>query len=53
MLAEPGIEIQRAVNDPLSARIAEDAGFNLVGLATTEPLASLDDMAHDQRHGPL
>lgn len=58
MLGEPGLELQPAVFDPLGARIAEDVGFNLIGLggyamgahlAITEPLVSLDEAARITR----
>ena len=58
MLAEPGIQIQPAVYDPLSAKLAERCGFNMVALggyamgahtAITEPLMSLEDVAHITR----
>jgi len=58
LLREPGIRLQPVVYDPLGARIAEDVGFEMIALggfavgahlATTEPLASLDDFARITR----
>ena len=58
MLSEPGIEIQPSLYDPLTARLAEKCGFNMVALggyamgahtAITEPLMSLEDVAHITR----
>ena len=58
MLAEPGIEIQPAIFDPLTAKLAERCGFNLITLggyamgahtAITEPLMSLEDVAQITR----
>lgn len=59
LLAEPGIIVQPSLPDPLSARIAEDAGFRALSLggyamgahrATTEPLLSLEDVAQMMRN---
>jgi len=55
MIAEPGCEIQPAIYNPLSARIAETAGFKALCLggyamgahtAITEPLLGVEDVAH-------
>lgn len=62
MLSEPGIEIQPAVYDPLSAKLAEKCGFNLLALggyamgahtAITEPLMSLEEVAQITRQVSL
>lgn len=62
MLSEPGIEIQPAVYDPLSAKLAEKCGFNLLALggyamgahtAITEPLMSLEEAAQITRQVSL
>jgi methylisocitrate lyase len=59
LLAEPGIIVQPSLPDPLSARIAEDAGFQALSLggyamgahrATTEPLLSLEDVSQMMRN---
>jgi 2-methylisocitrate lyase-like PEP mutase family enzyme len=59
LLAEPGIIVQPSLPDPLSARIAEDAGLRALSLggyamgahrATTEPLLSLEDVAQMMRN---
>ena len=59
LLAEPGIIVQPSLPDPLTARIAEDAGFRALSLggyamgahrATTEPLLSLEDVAQMVRN---
>jgi 2-methylisocitrate lyase-like PEP mutase family enzyme len=59
LLAEPGIVVQPSLPDPLSARIAEDAGFRALSLggyamgahrATTEPLLCLEDVAQMMRN---
>jgi methylisocitrate lyase len=58
-LAEPGIIVQPSLADPLSARIAESAGFRALSLggyamgahrAVTEPLLSLEDVAQLMRN---
>jgi methylisocitrate lyase len=58
LLAQPGVQLQPVVYDPLGARIAEDVGFHLIALggfavgahlAITEPLSSLDDFARIAR----
>ena len=55
MLSEPGCEIQPSIYNPLSARIAESAGFRAICLggyamgahtAITEPLLGVEDVAH-------
>ncbi len=62
MLSEPGIEILPAVYDPLSAKLAEKCGFNLLALggyamgahtAITEPLMSLEEVAQITRQVSL
>lgn len=62
MFSEPGIEIQPAVYDPLSAKLAEKCGFNLLALggyamgahtAITEPLMSLEEVAQITRQVSL
>lgn len=59
LLAEPGIIVQPSLADPLSARIAEAAGFRALSLggyamgahrAVTEPLLSLEDVAQMMRN---
>jgi methylisocitrate lyase len=59
LLAEPGIVVQPSLADPLSARIAESAGFRALSLggyamgahrAVTEPLLSLEDVAQMMRN---
>ena len=59
LLSEPGIIVQPSLPDPLTARIAEDAGFRALSLggyamgahrATTEPLLSLEDVAQMVRN---
>lgn len=59
LLAEPGIVVQPSLADPLSARIAEAAGFRALSLggyamgahrAVTEPLLSLEDVAQLMRN---
>jgi methylisocitrate lyase len=58
LLGRPGIILQPAVYDPLGARIAQDIGFQAIALggfavgahlATTEPLASLDEFVRITR----
>jgi 2-methylisocitrate lyase-like PEP mutase family enzyme len=58
LMKEPGIVPQPAVYDPLGARIAEEVGFKALdlggyamgaSLASTEPLLSLDMVAHITR----
>ena len=58
-LAEPGLGGQPSLADPLSARIAESAGFRALSLggyamgahrAVTEPLLSLEDVAQLMRN---
>jgi methylisocitrate lyase len=58
MLAEPGLEIQPAIFDPLTAKLAERCGFRLITLggyamgahtAITEPLMSLEEVAQITR----
>ncbi|HEY1703282.1 MAG TPA: isocitrate lyase/PEP mutase family protein [Trebonia sp.] len=58
LLAGPGIVVQPSLADPLSARIAESAGFQALSLggyamgahrAVTEPLLSLEDVAQMMR----
>ncbi|MFI5386543.1 MAG: isocitrate lyase/phosphoenolpyruvate mutase family protein, partial [Fimbriimonadales bacterium] len=59
LLNKPGIIHQPAVFDPLTARIAEEVGFEAVGLGgyamgahlgTTEPLLNLEDVATMTRY---
>lgn len=59
LLAGPGIVVQPSLADPLSARIAESAGFKALSLggyamgahrAVTEPLLSLEDVAAMMRN---
>lgn len=59
LLAEPGIIVQPSLADPLSARIAEAAGFRALSLggyamgahrAVTEPLLSLEEVAQMMRN---
>ena len=58
MLSEPGLEIQPAIYDPLSAKLAEKSGFGMLALggyamgahtAITEPLMSLEEVAQITR----
>lgn len=62
LLARPGIISQPVVYDALTARIAEDLGFEAIGLggyamgahlATSEPLLSLEDIATITRYVAL